>query len=156
MALSTSRTQQVLVTLAQWALAAVFIGAALPKLADPTSFARSIDNYRLLPVDLAPWLAMFLPAFELAVGLCLASGIWTRSAALCCAVMLVGFCAGMTQAIVRNIDLECGCFGSAIQANVSWMSVARNIGLLGLALFVTWKAPRVSYPVAWLKPRRTT
>lgn len=117
-------------------LAAMFLFAAFPKLADPVTFARDIDNYRMLPDALIGPLSLVLPVAEIVIGAALVSGVFARGAALVSAAMLLGFAAGMIQAIVRGIDLDCGCFGHFAEAQVSWWTVARNLALTALAVGV--------------------
>ncbi|UJR83776.1 MauE/DoxX family redox-associated membrane protein [Sandaracinus amylolyticus] len=126
------RTRKVAVVVLRLAIAAVFVGAAIPKLMDPTSFARDVDNYHLLPPALVGPVAVALPMIELVVAAALVSGVHAAGAALIAMGMLVVFALGMAQAIARGIDLDCGCFGSAMEARVSGATVARNV-ILALA-----------------------
>lgn len=112
------------------AVAAVFVLAALPKLADPASFARDIDNYRMLPDVLVGPLAVALPVLELVVAAALLTGVHAAGAAVIAAGMLGAFAIGMAQAMARGIDLDCGCFGSAAEAQVSGLTIARNVVLI--------------------------
>lgn len=117
-------------------LAAMFLFAAVPKLLDPVTFARDIDNYRMLPDALIGPLALMLPVAEIVIGLALVTGVYARGAAITAGVMLVGFAVGMVQAIVRGIDLDCGCFGHFAEAQVSWWTVARNATLTLIAITI--------------------
>src|SRR6266511_770382 len=101
----------------EWALrlglGALFIVAGVLKLRDPTTFATEIANYRFL-AELAPWLAATLPMIEVALGaaLIVAPVAWRRAAALATVGLLVVFTVAVTQAVVRGINVDCGCFGS--------------------------------------------
>ena len=119
---------------ARLALAGVFAFASLPKLADPVSLARDVENYHLLPAAWLGPIAIGLPILELVVALALLTGLHARGAALVALAMLLAFAGGMTQALVRGIDLDCGCFGRALTARVSALTVARNLALASLAL----------------------
>ncbi len=125
-ALDEDRGRALLVLL-RLVVAAVFLFAAPSKLLDPVTFARDIDNYRMLPDVLIGPLALVLPVAEILIGLALVTGVWARGAALVSAAMLIGFALGMVQAIVRGIDLDCGCFGSFAEARVSLWTVGRNL-----------------------------
>jgi len=107
-------------------VAAVFLSAALPKIADPASFATDIDNYRMVPDALIGPISVGLPLLEALVGIALVTGVHARGAALVASAMLVAFALGMVQAIVRGIDLDCGCFGHVVETRVSWLTVTRN------------------------------
>lgn len=117
-------------------LAAVFALAAVPKVLDPASFARDIENYHLLPPELVALAAVVLPPLELVLAVALVSGVHARGAAVVGAGLLTAFAGGMAQAIARGIDLDCGCFGSALAMEVSGWTIARNAALVGLAVLV--------------------
>jgi putative oxidoreductase len=108
---------------------AMFLTAALPKIADPASFATDIDNYRMVPDALIGPISVGLPLLEALVGIALVTGLHARGAALVAGGMLIAFAIGMVQAIVRGIDLDCGCFGHVVETRVSWLTVTRNVAL---------------------------
>ncbi len=135
-ALETDRGRAVLLVF-RLALAGIFLFAAFPKLLDPVSFARDIDNYRMLPDAVIGPLSLMLPVAEIVIGLALITGVYARGASITAGLMLVGFAAGMVQAIVRGIDLDCGCFGHFAEAQVSWWTVARNVTLTLMAISVS-------------------
>jgi putative oxidoreductase len=110
-------------------VAAIFLTAALPKIADPVSFATDIDNYRMVPDALIGPMSVALPLLEALVGISLITGIHARGAAIIASAMLVAFAIGMIQAIGRGIDLDCGCFGHVVETRVSWLTVTRNVVL---------------------------
>jgi len=116
------------------ALAAVFLYAAATKVPDMATFATDVANYRLVPPALVPFAAVAVVGIEVVVGLALLSGVFARGAALVAAGLLVVFIGGLSQALVRGIDLRCGCFGGDEPAN--WWTVLRDLGLLIPALIV--------------------
>jgi putative oxidoreductase len=137
--------KRALVWVLRVALAAVFAYAAIPKLLDPGEFAAAIQNYRAVPETLVGHIALFVPAFEIVIALALVVPPYTRGAALLGTLMLVVFGAAMAQARWRGIDLSCGCFGAAFEAKVSWLTVARTLGLAALSallLFAAKQPPR--------------
>lgn len=115
-------------------LSAVFAFAAVPKLFEPGSFAADIENYRVLPEALVGLAAVFMPAFELIIALALLWPRYQRGAALLATSLLLVFAIAMAQARVRGIDLSCGCFGAAFESKVSWLTVARSLGLAALGV----------------------
>jgi uncharacterized membrane protein YphA (DoxX/SURF4 family) len=121
-------------------LAAVFAYAAIPKLLDPGEFALAIQNYRAVPDSLAGHIALFVPAFELVIAIGLLVSPYTRGAALLATLMLVVFGVAMAQARWRGIDLSCGCFGAVLEAKVSWLTVARTLGLSALSGLLLYAA----------------
>jgi putative oxidoreductase len=139
------------------AIAGVFVYAAVPKLFDPSEFATSIQNYRAVPDTVVGHIALFVPVFELVIALGLLSPQYQRGAALLATLLLAVFAAAMAQARWRGIDLSCGCFGAAFEAKVSWLTVARTLGLgvlSGLILIAANKAqPRPALREGEPEPR---
>jgi len=131
-----SRPGRAAVLASRAVVAGVFVWAAIPKILDPAQFAESIANYHLLPGAMVGPLAAGLPVLELVVAAALLLGVQARGAALVAIALLVVFAGGMAQAILRGIDLDCGCFGAATRAQVTWWSVARNAGLSAAACVV--------------------
>ena len=60
--------------------------------------------------------------------------IAARPAALVITALLVAFIAFLVQALLRGIDLRCGCFGGDEPA--SWWTVARDVLMLAAAIAV--------------------
>lgn len=128
--------------LARLVLAGVFLAAAAPKLADPAAFATAITNYQAFPDALANIIATVVPALELVGAVALLTP-WRRGGALLLAGLLLGFTVLLAVSLARGLDLECGCFGAAVQAEpVSPLHLLRNAGLLALAGLALWQ-PRV-------------
>jgi hypothetical protein len=123
-----------IVLLARLALGAIFLYAAATKVPDMAAFAKDVANYRLLPAALVPFVAAVVVGIEIVVGLALVTGLWARAAALVAAGMLVVFVAGLSQALLRGIDLRCGCFGGDDAAD--WWTVLRDLAMLVPALVV--------------------
>jgi len=138
---------------ARLALAAVFAFAAIPKFGDAATFARDIDNYHVLPVEWAATAAVMMPPLELVLALALLLGIHARGAAVISAAMMLVFATAMAQAIARGIDLDCGCFGSALAMHVSGWSILRNVTLAALSLPILL-GPEL--PWSALLPKRPT
>jgi uncharacterized membrane protein YphA (DoxX/SURF4 family) len=115
-------------------LGALFIIAALAKLADPGKFAVEIADYRFLPL-LAPYLAVMLPGVELVLGVALIVGrrSWRQAAALGMLLLLAVFTVAVTQVVLRGINVDCGCFGGT-SGTVTWLTVGRDVILFGAAL----------------------
>ncbi len=121
------------------ALGAIFAYAALAKVPDMAAFAADVANYRLLPAAAVPFLAASVVGVELLAGLALVAGVAARGAALVTAGLLGVFMVALSQALLRGIDLRCGCFGG--QAPASWWRVAEDAGLLLLAVAVAVRGP---------------
>jgi putative oxidoreductase len=99
---------------ARLAIAGVFLYAALPKIADPAGFAKSIFNYQLMPDAVINPMALFLPWLELVCGLALLGAPLLRRGALFLnAGMLVVFILAISSAMLRGLNIDCGCFSTS-------------------------------------------
>lgn len=125
---------------AQIALGAVFVAAALPKLADPPGFAEALWNYQLAPAWLVHPAALTLPWLELLCGLALCLGVWTRAAAGWLTALLLVFVTALSINLARHHPVDCGCFQTQASArsadqrvgDMRW-AILRDLGLLALA-----------------------
>lgn len=132
---------------AQIALGAVFVAAALPKLADPPAFAKAIWNYQLFPAWSIHPAALVLPWLEVICGLALCLGLWTRAAAIWLGSLLLAFTLALSINLARNHPVDCGCFRTDERVrteaerltDLRW-AILRDLGLLALAAVVL--APR--------------
>ncbi len=128
----TSRTKQCLGWAARLVLAAVFVIAAVPKLADPTSFAVAVQKYRMFPDEFVGLIAVIVPMLELVGAVALLSP-WRRGGALLLGVLLLGFTTALTVAMGWGLDVDCGCFGGSGDAEaIGPLHLLRNLGLLAL------------------------
>jgi len=93
-----------------------------------------VANYRVVPAALVPFVASAVVGIELLGGIALVAGVMERAAAAVIACLLVAFIAFLSQALLRGIDLRCGCFGGDEPA--SWWTVARDLLMLAAAVVV--------------------
>ena len=98
----------------QLGLGAIFVVSALPKIADPPSFAHMIYNYRLLPAGLINISALVMPWVELLCGLALVIGVWRKPALAIIGLMLVVFIAAISFNLARGNAIDCGCFNVSL------------------------------------------
>ncbi|MFQ6676239.1 MAG: MauE/DoxX family redox-associated membrane protein [Fidelibacterota bacterium] len=122
-------------------LGGMLLYASFDKIADPSSFQRAVANYRMIPYAYTNLLAVVLPWLELYVGACLIVGIFVDGATLLTMGMMVVFIAALSQATVRGLDIECGCFKGA-----------SKVGIRRIAEDVVWFA--MAY-IVWRRPQRT-
>lgn len=94
------------------ALGAVFIVASVDKIQNPQSFADNIAHYRVMPYQLINLVAVTLPWMEIVTGCLLVTGFWIRANAVAVSGMLVVFSFAILQALLRNLDISCGCFST--------------------------------------------
>ena len=111
-------------------LGLVFIFAAIFKASEPELFARSIANYKLLPIFLVNIFAIILPWIELCAGLLLMFGVSVRENSVILSGLLSVFIIAIIISLMRGLDIECGCFGTVDGAKVGVQKILENIGLL--------------------------
>jgi uncharacterized membrane protein YphA (DoxX/SURF4 family) len=132
----------------QLALGALFVIAAIPKIADPPSFAHMIFNYRIVPASLVNLMALTMPWVELLAGLALILGVWKRAALGLIGAMLVVFIIAIGINLARGNAIDCGCFnvadaGKSHEQRIRdmWLDVVRDIGML-LMVAQVWTADK--------------
>jgi putative oxidoreductase len=135
-----SKPLKIALVIARLLLAAVLVVAAIAKLRDPQAFAQDIANFRLLPASVVPLTAAALPGIELVLGAALALGIWTRGAGVAATGLMIAFTIAIGAALLRGIDIDCGCFGSHGQP-ATWWTFIRDTGFVAASGFVAWRAP---------------
>jgi putative oxidoreductase len=97
----------------QLGLAAVFVVAAIAKIADPPGFAHEISNYKLLPAGAINPLALWLPWLEMVIGLCFFFGVYRRTAGRIAVILLLVFISALAINLARGRPVDCGCFGTS-------------------------------------------
>jgi putative oxidoreductase len=117
-------------------LGAVFIYAALLKIADPVAFAGSVAAYQILPYFASYLTAAVLPFVELSCGLLLVCGYRVRGGAILIAAMNLVFMIALGAAIVRGLDIDCGCFKQGGAKTTPWTALARDAVFLAMTAFV--------------------
>jgi len=121
----------------------VFLWASYDKILHPQAFLRIVHNYRILPPALEPLFALILPWVEFLVGLFLVFGLFTEASALLNVGMLVMFLVAIPSALLRHIDINCGCFSTAHSVKVGMDLIYRDILLLIPALLVLFFPSRL-------------
>jgi uncharacterized membrane protein YphA (DoxX/SURF4 family) len=117
-------------------LGVVFIYASWHKILVPEEFARSIINYRILPGESVNLLAIVLPWIELVCGLLLVLGLFTGGSVLLVVFMMTVFLVAIGSALVRGIDISCGCFASDDGQRLNILFLVRDMALFACALQV--------------------
>ena len=133
---------------ARLGLGGLFIYSGLIKILDFASFAESVEAYQMLPDLAVAIVAHALPVAEWVVGMALIATKWQRFAALGVLGLLMVFFVGLTQAIVRGLDISCGCFGGAESGRSELLAaLLRDIGLMVPTVWL------ICRPDHWLVPR---
>lgn len=130
-------------TLIRLGLGAMFIYSAWSKLQDPRVFQTMVDNYRLLPACMTALFSVTMSMAELLVGAMFLFTKWTREAAFARVVMLAMFLVALAQALIRDLDISCGCFGDAEHgASVVLSALVRDVLLVMPTVWLMIKGQR--------------
>ena len=145
----------------QLALGAIFIIAALPKIADPPSFAHMIYNYRLLPAGLINISSLVMPWVELVCGIALVLGVWRRGALTIITILLVVFIVAISINLGRGNAIDCGCFNVSLANRTveqrlgdMRLDIFRDLGMLLMAAQVWWGTSSDGWQASALQSRR--
>jgi uncharacterized membrane protein YphA (DoxX/SURF4 family) len=115
----------------------MFIYASLDKIANPEEFAKQIGYYKVLPFGIENILGIILPWTELIVGVCLIAGLLVDGAALLSIIMMLVFILAISQAMLRGIDITCGCFKvSADSDKLGLDTIIRDIIFFVMSMIV--------------------
>ena len=118
-------------------LGTIFIFAAVDKIVHPHQFQIVIENYQIVPPLLSHYTAMFLPWFEIICGLLLIIGIYVETSAGLLGGLLVVFIIALVSALVRGLDINCGCFTlSAKGSAVSVYRILEDLLMLGMSFYL--------------------
>ncbi|MBZ0199675.1 MAG: DoxX family membrane protein [Ignavibacteriaceae bacterium] len=115
-------------------LAFVFIFSGIEKINDLQNFSYAITNYKLLPVSIVNVFAISLPWIELIAGVLLLFGISVKENAAIINVLLILFIAAIGISVLRGLNIDCGCFGTAGGQKVGFTKIGENTLLLLLGL----------------------
>jgi len=133
----------------QLALGAIFVIAAIPKIADPPSFAHMIYNYRLVPGSLINLSALVMPWVELLAGLALILGVWKAAARTVIGILLAVFIIASSINLARDNAIDCGCFNVADRGKTHEqrifdmkVDVFRDLGMLLMVGQLWWAGKR--------------
>jgi len=137
-------------------LAIVFIWACVHKILNPGDFALQIATYQILPLSLVNLQAIVLPWLELATGVLLIAGLWTRAAALVTCGMNVMFIVAIAMALAAELQLQCGCFSSAEAGHeMSASLIVRDVALLLAGALLVVRRPDRFTLDSWIERRRS-
>jgi peroxiredoxin len=122
----------VMAVLARLLLALVFAVAGTSKLVDRAGTRTALRDFGV-PQLLLPSVALALPLVELVVAALLIPAPTAVIGAAAALVLLLTFAAVLAAAVARGRAPACHCFGQLHSSPASWKTVARNLGLAGLA-----------------------
>lgn len=135
-------------------LGAVLLIAGLLKVTRLDASVQSVRLYQLLPWEATTLVGIALPIIEIAVGLLLVTGTFTRVSAVIGGLLMLAFIIGIASVWARGISIDCGCFGGGGEVDPSATQypaeIARDVGLLLAGAWTAWR-PRSPFAVDdWL------
>lgn len=136
------------------AIGITFVYAAVDKIIHPDQFARIIYNYHLVPGQLINIFALFLPWVELITGVFVIVGYWEKAATVMIGGMLVMFIIALSMALVKGVNIECGCFSTTSKAKGPIKDLIFRDALLLLSCGVILWAKKSWLAVERQRPRR--
>ena len=71
----------------------------------------AVRAYQVLPISVANVVGVILPWAEIAMAILLILGVAIRPMAIATAALMLLFIAAITQAGLRGLSIDCGCFG---------------------------------------------
>ena len=126
-------------------LGIIFIYASYDKILDPAGFSKNIHNFHVTPIAVENLAALIIPWLELIIGIFLIFGLFLEGTTSITIGLLIFFMAILSQAVLRGIDVHCGCFKLEADLGVTdlRMELIRRIGediiYLAMAIMIKCK-----------------
>jgi uncharacterized membrane protein YphA (DoxX/SURF4 family) len=121
---------------ARLCLGGVFLMSSIGKLLDQPGTAANLSRYPFLSVPMRRLIARVFPYIELAVGVLLVLGLFTRLAAVASIGLYIVFTGLIAYDLSRGQDTSCHCFGKFSEEKLTPIAVVRNVTLMALALLL--------------------
>lgn len=129
-------------------LGIVLIAAGGLKVGKPIVSARAVQAYQIFPFEIAGYIGYALPVLEVAVGVLLVLGLFTRPAAIVGAGLMIAFIIGIASAWMRGLSIDCGCFGGGGEVSAGEtkypQEIARDVLFAAAGLWLVWR-PRTPF-----------
>jgi uncharacterized membrane protein YphA (DoxX/SURF4 family) len=128
----------------------MFYAGAL-KIGNLKQSVTAVEAYQLpFPDWFEKLVGYCLPVFELVVGAAVILGLFTRWTSVLLSLLLVAYIIGLSQAMARGLQIDCGCFteGGALpdgEESELGISILRDIGFLAAGVWaIVWPKSPVS------------
>jgi uncharacterized membrane protein YphA (DoxX/SURF4 family) len=138
---TSSDTFLVMILFARLAIGSFLLPSSVGKIRDLPRFTAGVRAYRILPDRVVPVFSWVLPWIELALALLLVLGIYVPLTALAVSILVSCFTIAVVVNLVRGRTIACHCHGLAGNRTITWGTVARNLPLIGLSLWLSFAAP---------------
>ena len=117
-----------------WTFGLTFLIAGFPHWSNSYYFLGSIYAYKLVESGMGQIMAMGVPIIQLVLALCFLTRTFLDAAHLATLFLLLCFATVQTSALVRGLDISCGCFGPGHDSPIGWFSLSLVYGLLVLSV----------------------
>jgi uncharacterized membrane protein YphA (DoxX/SURF4 family) len=120
-------------------VAVVFITYAWGKMEIPRDFVKAVNGYHLVPNIFLNMFSVLLPGIEMAAGIALLFGLFTRASSSIIITLLIIFMLAFSASTLLGIEIfDCGCSGSenGTEQISMWGFYLRDIALLIGAIIV--------------------
>jgi hypothetical protein len=117
-----------------WTFGLTFLVAGFPHWSNAYYFLGSVYAYKLVEPGIGQMVAMSMPVIQLALALCFLIRVFLDASHLATLFLLICFVTVQTSALVRGLDISCGCFGPGHDTTIGWFSLSLVYGLLALSL----------------------
>lgn len=132
-------------------LALYWLRSGLAHITNSYYFLSSVYSYEIVGPDMGVAVAMGVPALQLILAAALVTRRSVGGALFLSAGLLAVFAAAQGSALVRGLQIGCGCFGPSQRQSIGGETLATTLLLLvcAVAAFVCWfidRDPRVVDP----------
>lgn len=108
----------------------LFILAGATKIADPQSFANSIENFKIFPDFLINITAIVVPWIELISGVLVFLGIAVKETSFIIINLLGIFIVIIIISLFRGLNVDCGCFGTSSGNSIGLVKLIEDLLML--------------------------
>lgn len=113
----------------------LFVYAGISKAIDMEGFAASIIAYQLTGPYISKFLASMLPYIEILAGGLLLAGFVEKESLIIIAGLSMIFTGVICYAMTADLQISCCCFDSNPQPENLFLSVVRNLGIIGACFY---------------------
>jgi uncharacterized membrane protein YphA (DoxX/SURF4 family) len=128
-------------TLDRVIIGGVLFAAGAIKARNSAEARMAVQAYRILPARIAAILGHTLPWVEMAVALLLILGVSVKVSAWISAGLMGIFVLAISQAWVRGLSIDCGCFGgggTVAAGHTKYIQeIVRDLGIMVLAIHLS-------------------
>jgi len=117
-----------------WTFGLAFLIAGFPHWSNSYFFLGSVYAYKLVEPGVGQMIAMTMPVIQLVLALCFLIRVFLDASHLATLFLLICFTTVQTSAVVRGLDISCGCFGPGHDSPIGWFSLSLVWGLLTLSV----------------------